>query len=89
MDRRALVFAVFAVVCFALYPLADKYDGAAGWSWGDKGWAWVPVLLGVIYVVLAVLSLLDARSRDKLRPRPLGYDRDDVPQRRRPDDVEG
>lgn len=89
MDRRALVFAIFALVCFALYPLADKYDGASGWAWSDKGWAWVPVVLGVIYLVLALLSLLDARSRDKLEARPLGYDRDEVPQGRRPDDAEG
>lgn len=75
MDRRALVFTIFAVVCFALYPLADKYDGASGWAWGDKGWAWVPVILGVVYLVLALLSLLDAHSKNQLEPRPLGYDR--------------
>lgn len=87
MDRRALVFAIFAMVCFALYPLADKYDGASGWSWSDKGWAWVPVVLGAVYLVLALLSLLDARSRAKLQPRPLGYDRDDVPRRARDEDA--
>lgn len=75
MDRRALVFAIFALVCFALYPLADKYDGADGWQWGDAGWAWVPVVLGGVYVVLALLSALDAWSKSKLQPRTLGYDR--------------
>ncbi len=75
MDRRALVFTIFAVVCLALYPLADKYDGSASWSIGGEGWAWVPVILGVVYLVLALLSFLDARSKDKLEPRPLGYDR--------------
>ena len=81
MDRRALVFTIFAVICFALYPLADKYDGASGWSWSDKGWAWVPVVLGAVYLVLALLSLLDARTKSHLQPRPLGYDRSDVPGR--------
>lgn len=87
MDRRALVFGIFAVVCFALYPLADKYDGADGWAWSDKGWAWVPVVLGSVYLVLALLSLLDARSRDKLQARPLGYERDEVPRRARDEDA--
>ena len=77
MDRRALVFTIFAVVCLALYPLADKYDGAASWSWGGEGWAWVPVILAIVYGVLALLSFLDARSRARLEPRPLGYDRDE------------
>ena len=82
MDRRALVFVGFSVVCFALYPLADKYDGADGWAWSDKGWAWVAIALGAVYLVLAILSFFDARSRDRLEARPLGYDREDVPTRR-------
>jgi hypothetical protein len=77
MDRRAVVFTIFGVVCLALYPLADANDGAVGWHWGDTGWAWVPAVLGAVYLVLAVLSALDARSRSKLMPRPLGYDRGD------------
>lgn len=76
MDRRALVFAIFAVVCLALYPLADKYDGSASWSIGGEGWAWVPVVLGVVYLLLALFSFLDARSKGRLEPRPLGYDRE-------------
>ena len=77
MDRRSWVFAGFAVMCLALYPLADRYDGVDGWQIGSNGWSFVPVLLGVIYAVLAVLSWLDFRTRRSLRPRPLGYDRND------------
>jgi len=79
MDRRARVFTLMALVCFALYPLADEYDGADGWRWGDTGWAWVPAVLGVTYLVLALLSALDARSRRKLAPRPLGYEKTPPP----------
>jgi len=79
MDRRAGVFAIFAVICFSLYPLADRFDGSDGWEVGSHGWAWVPVILGVVYVVLALLSWLDALSRSRLRPRPLGYERDSPP----------
>jgi hypothetical protein len=77
MDRRAAIFTLFSVVCFALYPLADKYDGSGGWHFGSEGWAFVPILLGVTYAVLALLSWLDHRGRRNLGPRPLGYDRDD------------
>lgn len=76
-DRRALVFASFAVVSWALYPLADRYDESDGWHWGSHGWAFVPAGLGAVYLVLALLSLLDHRSRQKLEPRPLLYDRHD------------
>ena len=76
MDRRALVFSIFAVVCFALYPLADQHDGASGWSFGGDGWSFVPIVLGVVYVVLALLSYLDHRTKKGLKPRPLGYERD-------------
>lgn len=86
IDRRALVFAIFAAVCFALYPLADKYDGADGWTLGEVGWAWVPVALGAVYTVLAILSALDARSRGKLQPRPLGYDRSTLGEAEEPAD---
>jgi hypothetical protein len=75
MDRRAAIFLMFSAVCFALYPLADKYDGSHGWSLSSDGWSFVAILLGVTYAVLGVLSWLDHRSRLKLRPRPLGYER--------------
>jgi hypothetical protein len=81
MDRRAGIFLVFSVACFALYPLADEYDGADGWHLGSDGWAFVAVVLGVVYALLAVLSWLDHRSRLKLRPRPLGYERTGGPPR--------
>ena len=76
-DRRALVFACFALVSWALYPLADRYDESDGWHWGSHGWAFVPAGLGAVYLVLALLSLLDHRSRQKLEARPLLYDRHD------------
>ena len=36
------------------------------------------VALGAIYFLLALLSALDARTRAKLQPRPLGYERTPV-----------
>ena len=83
-----LGFTLFAVVCLALYPLADKYDGSASWSIGGEGWAWVPVILGAVYLVLALFSFLDARSRAKLEPRPLGYDRAEGVPSGRPSDAD-
>lgn len=71
------MFASFALVSWALYPLADRYDEADGWHWGSHGWAFVPAGLGTVYLVLALLSLLDHRSRQKLEARPLLYDRHD------------
>lgn len=46
-DRRVTLFAILAAVCFALTPLADEqYDH-------------VPPIIGVVYVVLALLFLVD------------------------------
>ena len=53
-DRRATVFLVFAAVCFALTPVAQAE------------FRWVCVTFGVVYVVLALASALDARSRSRL-----------------------
>lgn len=53
MDRRAAVFLVFAAMCASLVPVTD-----------DE-FRWVPIATAVIYVVLAVASLLDARSRKR------------------------
>jgi hypothetical protein len=50
-DRRALVFLVFAAACFVLAPVAEREH------------RWVPIALGVVYVVLALASALDARTR--------------------------
>ena len=68
------MFVLFAIVCFALYPLADRYDGSGAWQFGSEGWAWVPLVLGIVYLVLALLSWLDDQGRRHLEPRPLGYD---------------
>jgi hypothetical protein len=51
VDRRAVFFAGAALVCFALAPigLEEHRD--------------VAIIVGVVYVVLALLSFLDSRSR--------------------------
>jgi hypothetical protein len=57
MDRRALFFLGAGLACFALIPIGlEKYQHVAE-------------LVGVVYVVYAVLSLLDARSRSGSRRR--------------------
>jgi hypothetical protein len=59
VDRRALFFFGAALVCFALAPI------------GLEEHRHVAVIVGVVYVVLALLSLLDARSRSSsTRRRP-------------------
>ncbi len=51
MDRRIWFFAAMAVVCFALVPLSDdSFDQ-------------VPLGLGVVYVVLAGLFLVEWLTR--------------------------
>jgi hypothetical protein len=50
-DRRAAFFLIAALLCLALTPIAeDKY-------------VWVCVTLTVVYVLLAIASYLDARTR--------------------------
>ncbi len=51
MNRRALVFLLFAAMSAAIVPLADTKH------------RFVPVVLGAVYVLLALLSWLDSRSR--------------------------
>lgn len=52
-DRRALFFVAAAVLCFALVPIADeKYRP-------------ISIGTGVVYLVFALLSLLDAISRGR------------------------
>ena len=53
MDRRATVFLIFAVMCLLLVPVTD-----------DE-FRWVPIATAVTYVLLAIASMLDARSRKR------------------------
>jgi hypothetical protein len=53
-DRRAVIFLVFAAVCFALTPIAEP------------AFRWVSITFGSIYILLALASYLDARSRSRL-----------------------
>ena len=50
-DRRAAFFLLAALVCALLAPVADRQ------------FRWVPITVAITYVVLAVASFLDARSR--------------------------
>jgi hypothetical protein len=52
-DRRALVFLVFASLCFMLTPLAQSE------------FRWVSIATGTTYVILALASALDARTRSR------------------------
>lgn len=52
-DRRALFFALSAIVCFALIPLAEPKH------------RWVPEVTAIVYIVLAIASALDAWSRSR------------------------
>ena len=51
MDRRAAFFLVAALACALLIPAMD-----------DE-FRWVPIATGIVYLVLALASTLDARSR--------------------------
>jgi hypothetical protein len=62
-DRRAHFFLGAAVLCAALAPLADAEL------------RWVPVALAAVYVVLALLSMLDRWSAD----HETAPDRPDLP----------
>ena len=53
MDRRAPFFLVFAVIGFALVPVADADH------------RWVAVAVGCAFVVLAGLTVLDSWSRHR------------------------
>lgn len=77
MDRRGLVFLAFALVSFLTYPLANQHDNSETWAFGKDGWSWVPVALGVVYLVLAALSWFDHRHKVQIGARPLGYDRNE------------
>ena len=51
MDRRAVFFIGAAITCALLIPITDNE------------YRWVPIATAIVYVVLAVASYLDARSR--------------------------
>jgi hypothetical protein len=55
MDRRAAFFAGAAVVCALLFPVTEQED------------RWVPAALAVVYVLLALGSWADRRSRGPSR----------------------
>jgi len=50
MDRRAAFFLGAAVVCFLLVPVSG-------------GYAWVSATVGAVYLLFALGSWLDARTR--------------------------
>jgi hypothetical protein len=55
-DRRVPFFLVAGIAALALYyPTPEKYR-------------WVPLWLGIVYVVLAVLTAVDQWSRDRRGP---------------------
>jgi hypothetical protein len=57
MDRRAVFFLGAAAACFAVAPVGlEKYQHIA-------------LIVGTAYVVFAVLSFLDARSRARAAAR--------------------
>jgi hypothetical protein len=55
MDRRAAFFLGAAVVCAILIPVTEQAQ------------RWVPAALAIVYVVLAVASLADKRTRTRGR----------------------
>ena len=55
MDRRALFFAIAAIVCDALVPVAEAEH------------RWVPEVTAGAYAVLALVSFLDFVSRARQR----------------------
>lgn len=55
MDRRAVFFVGAALLAALMYPIADP------------GQRWVAVTVAVVYLVLALLSWLDFRSRRAAR----------------------
>jgi hypothetical protein len=64
-DRRAAFFLFASAVSFALTPVADPEH------------RFVAIGLGVIYLLLAIGSSLDARSRGNAAPRRSRRDSDE------------
>ena len=63
MDRRAVFFVGAAFVCAILIPVTEKEQ------------RWVPAALAILYVVLAIASWADKRTRSRGRPGR-GFDTD-------------
>ena len=57
MDRRALFFLLSSLLGAALTPVADPEH------------RWVAIAVCITYLVLAIASALDKRSRDRVQPR--------------------
>lgn len=57
MDRRAQFFLLAAIACFAMVPIGvEKFRDVA-------------FITGIVYIVLAVLSILDKWSRSRAHRR--------------------
>ena len=56
MNRRGLFFLAGSLVCFALLPV------------GLPEHRRIAVIVGCVYAVLGILSLLDGRGRGRRRP---------------------
>ena len=59
MDRRAAFFLGAAVVSAILIPVTEQAQ------------RWVPAVLAIVYVVLAIASWADKRTRSPRPPRPV------------------
>ena len=57
MDRRAAFFLFASLLGWILVPVADPSH------------RWVAIAVGITYALLAVASILDARSRARTPPR--------------------
>ena len=56
MDRRALFFVGAAIVCAILIPVTEQEQ------------RWVPAALAILYLILAVASWADKRTKTRGRP---------------------
>ena len=57
MDRRAVFFLGAAIVCAILIPVTEEEQ------------RWVPAVLSIVYLVLAVASWADKRTRTRGRTK--------------------
>jgi hypothetical protein len=68
LDRRVPFFLFVAGLCFALVPFADK------------GLRHVPIIVGIVYVVLALLFLFDWLGRRSTSPPHRSFPNDEEPE---------